>query len=223
MRASERRRVDLRSLVRALPGSEDVLAAPRQRLDRAGERLGSAASLDRRKIALAALAQKLARHSPQAELARMRERLHGGGRRLLRAGGRVPERPAQKLASISQRLGAALAARIRLASQQNAASRQRLGMAEKRLARARTTGGTRRAEKLRSLAQVLATLGYRNVLARGYALVRDGGGHPLHGTAAAQAAAKLEIEFYDGKVQVVHDGRKNGTARGKGEGQASLF
>ena len=223
VRASERRRTDLRSLVRALPGGGDVLAGPRQRLDRAGERLGSAASLDRRKIALAALAQKLARHSPQAELARMRERLHGGSRRLLRAAGQVLERPAQKLASISQRLEAALAARIRLASQQNAASRQRLGMAERRLALALATGRTRRTEKLRSLAHVLATLGYRNVLARGYALVRDGGGHPLHGTVAAQAAAKLEIEFYDGKVQVVHEGRKNGTARSKGEGQASLF
>ncbi|MBM3609483.1 MAG: exodeoxyribonuclease VII large subunit, partial [Alphaproteobacteria bacterium] len=42
-RLSERRRADLRALARALPSAEDILAIPRQRADRAGERLRATA------------------------------------------------------------------------------------------------------------------------------------------------------------------------------------
>ena len=227
LRAAERRRTELRSLARALPGRDDVLAGPRQRLDRAGERLGTAATsgLDRRRIHLAVLSQKLARHSPQAELARARERLQGTGLRLRRASTVARAQSRQKLAALASRLNAALAARARLARQQSMASRQQLTALHQRLTRANAQAAARRTEKLRNLSQVLANLGYRNVLARGFALVRDDKGLPLHGWAQAQVAARLEIEFIDGRVLAVPEGRKAGGGRGKakGEGQGDLF
>ena len=224
-RAAERRRTDLRSLARALPGRDEVLAGPRQRLDRASERLAIAASsgLDRRRIRLAQLSQKLARHSPQAELARARERLQGTGLRLRRAAIVARAESRQKLAAMSLRLNSALAARARLARQQAMASRQQLAALYQRLNRANAHAVASRAEKLRSLSQVLANLGYRNVLARGFALVRDDKGQPLHAAARAKAEARLEIEFFDGRVLAVPEGRKAASGKGKGEGQGNLF
>jgi exodeoxyribonuclease VII large subunit len=51
-------------------------------------------------------------------------------------------------------------------------------------------------------------------LARGYAVVRDDGGRTLHSSASVKPAAKLSIEFTDGKVAVKAEG---------GGGQGSLF
>ena len=48
--------------------------------------------------------------------------------------------------------------------------------------------------------QLLAALSYRSVLARGFALVRDEAGHPLHAAADVGAGARLELEFADGRV-----------------------
>ncbi len=64
----------------------------------------------------------------------------------------------------------------------------------------------RRAQRLRSAGQLLAAYSYRGVLARGFALVRDDGGHPLHSAAAVAQGARLSIEFADGRVGAVADG-----------------
>ena len=81
--------------------------------------------------------------------------------------------------------------------------------------------------------QLLAAFSYRGVLARGFALVRDGEGRPLRSAAAVTARMRLEIEFSDGRVGATADGgdAPPATARGKprargGEGpsgQGSLF
>jgi exodeoxyribonuclease VII large subunit len=76
------------------------------------------------------------------------------------------------------------------------------------------------------------------VLARGFALVRDLGGHPIRTAAAASAALHLDVEFSDGRVRaqteaspaavspnaqpVVMPARRR-RQRGGGEGQGSLF
>jgi exodeoxyribonuclease VII large subunit len=46
----------------------------------------------------------------------------------------------------------------------------------------------------------LTALSYRSVLARGFALVRDEAGHPLHNAASIGPGAALSIEFADGRV-----------------------
>ena len=55
---------------------------------------------------------------------------------------------------------------------------------------------------MRSLDQLLRSLSYRSVLARGFALVRSGG-EPLHSAAGLAAGAALDIEFHDGHVGAV--------------------
>ena len=54
---------------------------------------------------------------------------------------------------------------------------------------------------------------YRGVLARGFALVRDGAGRPLRSAAAVAAGARLDIEFSDGRVGAVADGERAAQAR----------
>ena len=51
-----------------------------------------------------------------------------------------------------------------------------------------------------SAGQLLAAFSYRGVLARGFALVRDGDGHPLRSAAAVAGGMRLDIEFADGRV-----------------------
>jgi len=68
----------------------------------------------------------------------------------------------------------------------------------------------RRAQRLRSAGQLLSAYSYRGVLARGFALVRDGSGHPLRNAAAVGAGMRLAIEFADGRVGATADGEGKG-------------
>ena len=47
--------------------------------------------------------------------------------------------------------------------------------------------------------QLLGALSYRGVLARGFALVRDEQGSPLHAAASVGPGARLNLEFADGR------------------------
>jgi exodeoxyribonuclease VII large subunit len=91
----------------------------------------------------------------------------------------------------------------------------------------------RRVARLRSMGQLLAAYSYRGVLARGFALVRDGGGRPLRTAAAVGSGTRLDIEFSDGRIGATADGEgsaplpaksKPRTRGGGGSGgQGSLF
>ena len=83
---------------------------------------------------------------------------------------------------------------------------------------------------------MLTAFSYRGVLARGFALVRDGAGHPLRAAAAVSSGMRLDIEFSDGRVgAVAGDARVTPQAQplpplrrrrrpgGSDEGQGSLF
>jgi len=105
---------------------------------------------------------------------------------------------------------------------------------EQRGKRAKENYMQRRWERLRSAGQLLAAFSYRGVLARGFALVRDGDGYPLHSAAAVTARMRLAIEFSDGRVTATADDEgapQPATVRGKARmrggqgsgGQGSLF
>jgi exodeoxyribonuclease VII large subunit len=64
----------------------------------------------------------------------------------------------------------------------------------------------RRWDRLRSAEQLLKAFSYQGVLARGFALVRDGGGQPLRSAAAVAGGMRLQIEFSDGRVGATADG-----------------
>jgi exodeoxyribonuclease VII large subunit len=48
-------------------------------------------------------------------------------------------------------------------------------------------------------------LSYRSVLTRGFALVRDEQGHPVHAAAGVGPGARLDLEFSDGRVAATAD------------------
>ena len=142
------------------------------------------------------------RSSPGARLARAAERLTGLDARLGRASAVLSDRRRQRLDAASARLGTALQGRAALARQQNAAARQRLDALAARMRPAVARADESRRERLARLAQLLGTLGYKSVLGRGYALVRDAAGQPLRSAAGVSPGARLGLEFADGTLAV---------------------
>lgn len=63
-----------------------------------------------------------------------------------------------------------------------------------------------RRTRLSHIGQLLAALSYKGVLSRGFALVRDEEGHPLHAAAEIGPGTALSIEFADGRVDAVTQG-----------------
>jgi len=56
------------------------------------------------------------------------------------------------------------------------------------------------AQRLAASSGLLASLSYEGVLARGFALVRDGDGRLIPSAARARVETALEIQFHDGRV-----------------------
>jgi exodeoxyribonuclease VII large subunit len=153
-RGQEARRAELRAASRALPGLDQLLAIPRQRLDAATDRLPRALRANAQ-IHHTQLSRIAARLSPQL----LRTRL---------------TRCNDAVATFGQRGRRAL--QVSLA---------------------------RRMDRLTSVGQLLTAYSYKGVLRRGYALVRDAGGQPLHAAAAIGAGMRLDIEFADGHVAAI--------------------
>jgi exodeoxyribonuclease VII large subunit len=57
-----------------------------------------------------------------------------------------------------------------------------------------------RRTRLRHMDQLLSALSYKGVLSRGFALVRDTDGQPLHAAANIAPGTSLSIEFADGRI-----------------------
>lgn len=232
-RMQERRRRDLANLARALPPPERALEGPRQRLDRAGERASAhlSSALARRHLALAGLSRRLGAQTPDARLARLRERFSGLSRRIPVLPARLIERRGERVALLGDRMERAILQRLALerrdAERHEAALR---GIAE-RARRAMTTLMSGRIERVKAHGALLQSLSYRNVLARGYAVIRDEGDAIVSTARDIRSDASLSIEFADGRIGAIAAGageaRPGPTrpARGKREPgpQGSLF
>ncbi len=206
LRVAERARASLRASARALPSGEAILAVPRQRLDRAGAALAASAhaGFNKRAIALERLSRRLVARSPQALLASAVARQKGASRSFERAVTLDRERRREKLARVAARLLAALAARGRFDAQQLA----RTAQAQIRLRRALGAAIEQRRARLAAAAQFLNAVSYRNVLKRGFALVRNHEGAPLRSAAAIGADQPILIEFADGEIGAVARGQR---------------
>jgi exodeoxyribonuclease VII large subunit len=108
--------------------------------------------------------------------------------------------------------------------------RERLAGLSERSRRAVGRCVERRAERIAALQTLLGSLGYKAVLARGYALVRDDAGRPLRSAATVAPGQALAIEFADGSIKANADGADKDAAepaRQKRKGartlQGSLF
>ncbi len=64
----------------------------------------------------------------------------------------------------------------------------------------------RRWDRVGNADQLLKAYSYQGVLKRGFALVRDGSGHPLRSAKSVTSQMRMEIEFSDGRVGAVAEG-----------------
>jgi exodeoxyribonuclease VII large subunit len=203
LRLLERHRSELRGLVRVLPAGEDVVAIPRQKLDRAAERLREKleGNLREAHLRLNRAAGLLARHSPQAEFARISERYAGLNGRLMRLRPALTAQASQRLESASQRLVAARRAQLSLHVQTVQARRERLGLIHGRLHHAFRSITQRRQERVTSLTQLFESLSYKAVLSRGYAIVRNAQNEPVRLGAQLNRGDLVSVQFADKAVQ----------------------
>ncbi len=155
--------------------------------------------------------------------------------------------PRQRFDAASDRLPRALLAgtRVQATRLTRASARLRPGMLTQQTDQARVTlirNGQRGVRALQLMveskrrlldgrAQLLSSLGHHSVLARGFALVRDGAGHMVRTAKVISPGDALELEFSDGRVAAaagegapVKTPGKPRASGGKGGGpQGSLF
>lgn len=173
-RALESHRAHFRAAQAGLPRPADLVALPRQRFDSVSQRLGRALDAN-----TAAHARRLASIAPRLQVRLLRQRIEVADRRLHLA---------------SQRGGTALG---RIAGTR----RNRFERISGRLAPILMTNRFERCRcALAAQANLLASLSYRSVLRRGFALVRDADGRAIRRVAAVSSPSRIEIEFADGKV-----------------------
>lgn len=131
--------------------------------------------------------------------------------------------PRQKLDTLGERLPRALRANA-----------QKFRLRFERAGRERATRAisvllSARRSRLDAAGQLLNAFGYQQVLARGYALIRDDKGLPIRKASAIAGGDRLTIELSDGRVGAVAEGKSAAAApkpkRGTPErgGQGSLF
>ena len=194
--AVDQRKQRLRDLSRALPNLETMLDTPRQRLDRASERLPDAltraAQVKRLRLSEisgslrpAALARLIG--EAQSKLSERTNRLRPD---LL---SRDIERKKSDLAQIAGRLG--------------------------RVSQGQVDSWRKRMDALERIRQ---TLGYKETLNRGYAVVR-GDGDVVTSKAKAKKSAVLEIEFQDGRYKVGAAPARKAKPKETPPDQGSLF
>ena len=172
--AVARRRQRLADLARALPRPETLLDGPRQRLDRAAERLPGALTtgVQRRRLHLSEVTGQLRPSALRRMVRHQRERFNARADRLT-------PRPLQDRLTRQQDRFDALVRRFVLAGQ---------------------TRNERLRARLDARARLLASLGYQATLERGYAVVGEGD-RVVMTRAEAKTASSLEIQFADGRFR----------------------
>ena len=175
-----------------------------------------------------------------AEVARLDARMQGGLRRgmderqtRVRSAARALPRPDEILALVRQRFDSAsgrlvqalkantrehgvrlnrIAPRLTLAPMRTmiANERRSLDLSGRRAAQALSRLVAFQRQRFDGVAKLAESLSYKSVLRRGFALVRDDKGKPVHSAADVSQWAPLRLEFADGDVQVREDSPKQG-------------
>jgi len=214
-RGLEQRRKELSLLSRALP--KDILAGPRQQLDGLADRLPRALTAN----------------------AQIHHRQYSGiaGRLAPQLLINTIERRKERYISLNQRLKAGLVANAQAHQARILRYRERVAAFGERSQRTTLALLKQHGARVERAERLLSAFSYRGVLARGFALVRDGDGHPLRSATSVTSRMRLDIEFSDGRVAAVADGegapspsapvapKAKPRPRGGGEtgGQGSLF
>ncbi|MQW87364.1 exodeoxyribonuclease VII large subunit [Sinorhizobium saheli] len=200
-RQMDNRRHALRSLARALPSLDQLLALPRRRFDEAAAGLGRGLTMNTANKCRSF--ERIAAHlRPDVLTARIVDRRQ----RVLTAMNRAERIVERQVHRGEARVAAADASlRVlpsRLIGQLHRASDRISGLS--RRADAAIAADIRRLKgALAAQDRVLQSLSYRNVLQRGFALVRDAAGEPVKQAAAVAPGMALSLEFADGRVSAV--------------------
>ncbi|WP_425098915.1 exodeoxyribonuclease VII large subunit [Tropicibacter sp. S64] len=187
----------LRDLARALPRPEELVEGPRQRLDVLGDRLPGALQrlVDRRRLRLSEQAGSLRPSVLSRAIAVERSKLADRGARLSPALERLVLQRREALARRADRLS------LTPIRREIAAQGERLDALTRRMEQAHTGRIAQARQKLEAVDRLRETLGYRETLRRGYAVVRGDGALVTTREAAARASV-FEIEFADGTLTV---------------------
>jgi exodeoxyribonuclease VII large subunit len=207
-RTQEVRRNELRAAVRALPNAADLLAIPRQRLDYAGGALPRAlktnANVHHRRFATASAGLTL--RTLAAQIDRAKERVDHLGSRAVRSTTVQMQHRRERFSALQIRLTASVRANALAQRDRITNARERVQRLTERATRAIGVITLARAVDVDRLGQLLDALSYRAVLERGFTLVRDTGGRPMHSASDVNAGSALTIEFADGTIGATAQG-----------------
>lgn len=203
-RGLDRSRQNLRSLARALPSLDQLLAMPRRRFDEAATGLGRGLELNtlNKRRTFDNAAYKLRPDVLQNRISQNRQRV---SEQMLRA-----ERHIERLIDRSRsRIGNAETSLRALPVQ----FRREISRANERIAslamRADTAVGTllvQQRSAITAQSRMLESLSYKNVLKRGYAVIRDENESVISAASAVSQGQALSIQFADGQVDAVAGG-----------------
>lgn len=178
-RFQDERRLRIDGLGRGLPQPDSLLADAQQRLDGETDRLRLASETMRQRLGdrLEGLAARL-RH-PREFLEISADRIRQLGQQLATGGATALREKSQRLSGLD---------------------------AAGRMAAASDRMIDRAADRVAGFDKLLESYSYRNVLARGYAVIRDAAGKPVKLAAEAAPGSAVSIEFSDGERAAILDG-----------------
>jgi len=207
LRGQENRRNELRAAARALPSASELLAIPRQRLDAAAGTLPRSlrANTHAHFRHFASVGARLTLRVLRGQVAQARQHLTISGDRLQHCTRSLLRSRRDRFTGLEARLKASRLANAQAQRNAIARERERTQRLAERAHRALVTALQRLDARVTHSGQLLSALSYRSVLERGFALVRDEGGHPVHAAAQVGPAARLSIEFADGRVDATAD------------------
>lgn len=200
-RQMDQRRQSVRALLRALPSLDQLLALPRRRFDEAAAGLGRGLELNtlnkRRGF------ERVASHlRPDLLSGRITERRQMLNERMARAE-RMVERLIDRSKSRVGRAEAVFASLPARLQAQTGRARDHLSNLARRADTATFHQLTRARAALTAQDRVLQSLSYKNVLKRGYAVIRDEEDRPISQAAALSSGTAVSIEFADGRIGAV--------------------
>ncbi|NRQ13213.1 Exodeoxyribonuclease 7 large subunit [Ensifer sesbaniae] len=200
-RQMDNRRQAVRSLARALPSLDQLLALPRRRFDEAALGLGRGLQMNtaNKRRQFERVSTELRADLLKGKLSDRRQRIAD----FMNRAERIVERQVHRgEARVSAADAALRTLPSRLLGQIHRATDRVAGLAARSDAAVRAD-----VRRLRSVIvaqdRILQSLSYRNVLQRGFALVRDAEGGPVRQAAAVTAGMALSLEFADGRVSAI--------------------
>jgi exodeoxyribonuclease VII large subunit len=207
-RQMDQRRQSMRALLRALPSLDQLLALPRRRFDEAAAGLGRGLemnTLNKRR----SFERVGANLRPEMLSTRIADRRQLLADRMMRSE-RMVERMIDRARARIGRADAAFASLPSRLDGQAGRARDHLGNLVRHADTAIRHQMVRARGELTAQERVLQSLSYKNVLKRGYAVVRDEIDRPVSLASGLAAGAAVSIEFADGRIGATTGDRADG-------------